>query len=472
MNRGALWTAEEAAQATGGTARGAWTATGVSIDSRTSEPGDLFVAVVGPNFDGHDFVAPALEAGCTAAMVARRPADLPDDAPLLEVADTDEGLNALAVAARARSQAQVAGVTGSVGKTGVKEALAVVLGEQSPTHATTGNLNNQWGVPLTLARMPRDTAYAIIEMGMSGPGEIAALSRLVRPHAGIITTIAPAHLEFFDSIADIAEAKAEIFEGLSGGVAILNRDNPFFAVLSESATLAGAREVIGFGAHPDAEARLLDLVTGPDGSRVSAMICGTELGYKIAIPGRHWVMNSLAVLATAHALGADLDAAAETMSTLSAPDGRGAKRHVDTGAGGFDLIDDSYNASPASVRAALDTLSSAQPGSGGRRIAVLGDMLELGDLSEQLHAGLADAASGVDRVYTAGPHMARLHEALAEELRGAHGTDSSAIVPIVVSEVRAGDVVLVKGSLGSRMALVVEALLQLESEPPRAVNSE
>jgi len=391
---------------------------------------------------------------------------------LLEVANTDEGLNALAVAARARSQAQVVGVTGSVGKTGVKEALAVVLGEQSPTHATTGNLNNQWGVPLTLARMPRDTAYAIIEMGMSGPGEIALLSRLVRPHAGIITTIAPAHLEFFDSVADIADAKAEIFEGLSGGVAILNRDNPFFAVLSEAATLAGAREVIGFGAHPDAEARLLDLVAGPDGSRVSAMICGTEVGYKIEIPGRHWVMNSLAVLATAHALGADLGAAAETMSTLSAPDGRGAKRNIDIGAGGFDLIDDSYNASPASVRAALDTLSTAQPGEGGRRIAVLGDMLELGDLSEQLHAGLATAASAVDRVYTAGPHMARLHEALAEELRGAHGTDSSAIAPVVASEVRAGDVVLVKGSLGSRMALVVEALLQLESEPPRAVNSE
>ncbi|MDJ0948244.1 MAG: UDP-N-acetylmuramoyl-tripeptide--D-alanyl-D-alanine ligase [Alphaproteobacteria bacterium] len=472
MIRKALWTAEEAADATDGQASGDWTATGVSIDSRTADAGDLFVALAGPNFDGHDYAAAALAAGCAAAMVTHRPADMPREAPILEVADTAEALYALARVARKRTKARIAGVTGSVGKTGVKDALAAVLSEQGATHATTGNLNNQWGVPLTLARMPIDAAYGVIEMGMNRPGEIRALSRLALPDAAIITTVAPAHLEFFDSVAGIAEAKAEIFEGLRGGVAILNRDNPFFAMLSVAASSAGAKKVIGFGAHPEAKARLLDMVAGPDGSRVRAVVCGTELRYQVAIPGRHWVMNSLAVLAAVDAMGADLKAAAETLGTLSAPSGRGARRRICFDGGSFELIDDSYNASPASVRAALETLATAEPGNGGRRIAVLGDMLELGERAAELHAGLAAAALGLDRVYTAGPQMARLHEALPEDVRGAHGTDSAAIAAVVATEVRSGDVVMVKGSLGSRMRLVVEALAQLEAEPRRVVNGE
>ena len=463
MNAPVLWTAAEAAAATGGDVSGDWTATGVSIDSRTAAPGDLFIAIAGPHFDGHDYVAAALAAGCAAAMVARRPDELPADAPLLSVDDCTAGLEALAVAARARTDCRVAGVTGSVGKTGVKEALATVLREQAPTHATTGNLNNQLGVPLTLARMPRNTVYAIIEMGMSQPGEIGPLSRLVRPDVAIITTIAAAHLEFFESVARIAEAKAEIFEGLAGGTAVLHRDNPFFPDLAVAAEAAGAARVVGFGAHGEATARLIDLISGPACSRIHARIHKLELRYRVGLPGRHWAMNSLAVLAAVDALGANVGLAAAGLARLTPPKGRGQRSRVALGAGSFEIIDDSYNASPAAMRAALETLAMAEPRNGGRRIAVLGDMLELGANSDRLHAGLAAAAGadGIACVYTAGPHMAHLHDALPDHVHRFHGPDSAALAARVAAEIRPGDVVMVKGSLGSRMAVVVEALTKL-----------
>jgi len=474
MTQVPIWTAFDAAEATGGEISSGWTADGVSIDSRTLEPRDLFLAIEGPNADGHDFAAAALEAGAAAVVIRRKPKGLPAKAPLLQVKDTQEALWGLARAARARSDARIVGVTGSVGKTGVKDALTTVLAEQQPVHATTANLNNQWGVPLTLARMPPDSGFGVIEMGMSSAGEIGPLSRLVRPHVVIITTIAAAHLEFFDSVAAIAEAKAEIFEGMEAGTAVLNRDNPFYAVLAVAAMAAGVKKVIGFGAHPEAAARVIELVAGPGGSRVRAEIGGRAMAYRIGLPGRHWVMNSLAVLAAVDALGADIERAAVALEHLKPPKGRGQRHRIAFGDGWFELIDDSYNASPASVRAALDALGKAEPAAGGRRIAVLGDMLELGAQSDRLHAALANAVAAhrIDRVYTAGTHMDRLHQSLPRARRGAHAPDSAALAPLVAADVRAGDVVMVKGSLGSRMALVVETLSEMETEAPRAANSE
>ena len=457
----ALWTAQAAAAATGGRASRAWTADGVSIDSRSLARGDLFVALVGPNADGHDHVAAALAAGAAAAVVQRRPKGLPADAPLLEVADTFEALNALAAAARRRAAARIVAVTGSVGKTGTKEALRLVLGRQAPTAASLGNLNNHWGAPLSLARMAPDAAYGVFELGMNHPGEIAPLSRLVRPHVALITTIAPAHTAFFRSLDEVADAKAEIFEGVApDGTALLNRDNGWFDRLAEAARRRGIGRILGFGRSRDAEARVLEAELGAEGSRVAAEIDGRRLAYRIGAPGPHWVVNSVAVLAAVAALGADLAAAAEALADMEAPAGRGRRCRLGPEGRSFELIDESYNASPEAMRAAFAVLQLAEPAPGGRRIAVLGDMLELGDDAPALHAGLAGdlAARGVDRVYAAGPAMAALFAALPPAARGAHAPDTAALAPLVAASVQPGDVVLVKGSLGMNMARIVAAL--------------
>jgi len=327
-------------------------------------------------------------------------------------------------------------------------------------------------VPLSLARMPAETTFGVFELGMNSPGEIGPLSSLVRPDVSIITTIAPAHTEFFDSLGAVADAKAEIFEGMVGGTVVLNRDNPFFAVLAVAAHGRAVDKVIGFGAHPDASARLLDAALDERGSDVTAEFDGRRVSYRVAQPGRHWVINSLAVLAAADALGADLARAAARLAELPASKGRGAAIRVPYHDGEIVVIDDSYNASPASMRAAFDTLGRFTPAGDGRRIAALGDMLELGAESAQLHAGLADAllACGADLVFTAGPDMAHLDAALPKARRGAHAADSAALVPVLLNALRPGDVITVKGSLGSRMALVVEALAGLASDPPAAVN--
>ncbi|HJU17555.1 MAG TPA: Mur ligase family protein, partial [Stellaceae bacterium] len=301
-----LWTAASAAAATGGVAVGDWAASGVSIDSRTAGAGDLFVALCGPNRDGHDFVRAAFERGAAAAVVARDVADLPTEAPVLRVADTLAALGALAAAARERSRARIVAVTGSVGKTGTKEALALALAACGPTAASAGSLNNHWGVPLSLARLPAEAAYGVFELGMNHPGEIAALTRLVRPHVAVITTVEPAHLGFFPSVAAIADAKAEIFEGLEpGGVAVLNRDNPYYERLAAAARRCGAA-IVGFGAAAAADVRLADYGPRPDGSAVTAALSGTLVRYDVPVPGRHWVLNSLAVLAASRAAGADV----------------------------------------------------------------------------------------------------------------------------------------------------------------------
>lgn len=476
-----LWTAAELRDAT----RGRWSATvsgdlpitGVSIDSRTLSRGDLFVALAGPTHDGHDFVAKAFAAGAAAALVHREPAGLPADAPLLVVDDTMAGLEALGGAARVRTGARFVAVTGSVGKTGTKEALRIALESQAPTYASQGNLNNQWGVPLSLARMPRDTAYGVFELGMNHAGEIRGLTKQVRPHVSVITTIEAAHLEYFGSVEGIADAKAEIFEGMdAAGVAVLNRDNAQYDRLVGKAKSQGLTRIVGFGRHPEAQARLVDCSLHATCSAVTASIMGERLEYCIAAPGIHWVMNSLAVLAAARAIGADTATAAAALSKVTPPKGRGQRRRIALGTGAFHLIDESYNASPVAMRAALAVLGRATTGQGGRRIAVIGDMRELGETAPRMHAELAPdvVAADVQLVFTAGPLSAELHAALPPERRGAHAADTDALAPVVAAAVRAGDVVLVKGSLGSRMSVIVDTLVALERSDgaplPRAAN--
>jgi UDP-N-acetylmuramoyl-tripeptide--D-alanyl-D-alanine ligase len=466
-----LWTAEEAATATGGQIAHAgvahgWAAGGVTIDSRKVAPGDLFVAIRGPNFDGHDFVATALEAGAAAALVSHVPDGLPADAPLLMVPDTLAAMEQLGRAGRERCRAKVVGVTGSVGKTGTKEALRHVLSQQGRTYATEGSLNNHWGVPLSLARLPAETDYGVFELGMNHAGELGPLSRLVAPHVAVITTVEAAHLEFFASVEAIADAKAEIFEGMApGGVAVLNRDNPHFDRLSAAAEARGLR-VWGFGAHPGAEARILESVLHATCSDVTAEIGGTRIQYCLSLPGRHWVMNSLAVLLAARGLGADLTAAARALCSLQPVKGRGTRKRINLAHGAFTLIDESYNASPAAMSATFEVVSRIDPGAGGRRIAVLGDMRELGERADALHAGLAEPlkAAGIDTVYCSGPHMRALFDRLPAGMRGHWAETSAELAPVVARSIKSGDVVLVKGSAGSRMGTVVELLSTLDTK--------
>ncbi|MBL8660706.1 MAG: UDP-N-acetylmuramoylalanyl-D-glutamyl-2,6-diaminopimelate--D-alanyl-D-alanine ligase [Rhodospirillales bacterium] len=474
-----LWRSDDAAAATGGASVAPWTATGVSIDTRSLLPGDLFVALRGPNFDGHDYVMEGFTRGAAAAIVARRPPTVPEGAPLLLVDDTFEALRALARCARGRTAGRICAITGSVGKTGVKEALRAVLAQQGPTAASEGNLNNQWGVPLSLTRMGADEAYGVFEMGMNHAGELKPLSRLARPHVAVITNVEAVHKAHFSSVEAIADAKAEIFEGVEGGAevpgaAVLNRDNPYFPRLRAAAEGAGIARIVAFGRATDAEVRLVEAAIGADGSRIRASVFGSILDFSIAAPGAHWVMNSLCVLAAADALGADVARAAAGLVQVAAPDGRGRRMIIQLPGGAFKLIDDSYNASPVSMAAAFDVLGRIAPDAAGRRIAVLGDMLELGDDAPSLHAALAEPlrASGIDLVFTAGRDMAHLAAALPATMRGGHAEDSARLVPLVEAAVRPGDVVCVKGSAGSRMGVVVRALrareADLDVERPRS----
>jgi len=463
-----LWTAGDAAVATGGLSASDWVATGVSIDTRSICAGDLFVALRGPNHDGHDFVAAALARGAAAAVVDRDIPDLPMAAPLLRVADTLAGLAALGAAARERSSARVIAVTGSVGKTGTKEALRLALAAWGPAFASAGGLNNHWGAPLSLARMPTAAAYGIFELGMNHAGEIAVLTKLVRPHVAIITTIEPAHLGFFSSLEAIADAKAEIFLGLEpGGIAVLNRDNPHFDRLSAAAMRAGAADVIGFGTHPEATVRLLDCVLGPGGSTIEAALPGAVLRFALPVPGRHWVMNSLAVLAAVAAAGADPRRAAEALVELEALPGRGRRSELSWRGGTLTLIDESYNASPAAVDAALAVLGATPPADGGRRVAVLGDMLELGAASERLHRELAEplAAAKVDRAFLVGEAVGVLYNALPKAMRGGLWPTADAAMPGLLCFLRSGDVVTVKGSRGVGLGRIVERLRAESARP-------
>ena len=459
-----LWTAEEAAAATAGRPFGNWQADGISIDSRTLKPGDLFVAIRGPNHNGHDFVDEALKAGAAAVLIEPKRKKLKASIPSLQVVDTTFALEDHGRAARQRAASRIIAVTGSVGKTSTKESLRFVLETQGTTVANVGNLNNQLGVPLSLARMPADTAYGVFEIGMNHAGEIEPLSKMVSPHVAVITAVEAVHSAHFGSIEQIADAKAEIFAGIEAdGAAVLNRDNPQFARLAIAAKDAGVGTIIGFGADPAAQVRLLAAEQESGGANIEADVMGMRIAYRLNIPGRHWVTNSLAVLAATGAIGADVEEAAEALAGMRAPKGRGHLHEVDLPNGPFKIIDESYNASPASMVAAIEVLGGMRPERGGRRIAVLGDMLELGEDAALQHARLAEPLinAKIDLVFAAGPYMKALWTILPSAMQGGMAEDSMKLLLQVSAAARPGDVFVVKGSAGSNMRPVVEALLAM-----------
>ena len=457
-----LYTVEELAAAMGAEVRGQPGAvTGISIDTRTLAAGDAFFAITGDVSDGHSFVDAALKAGASLAVVARDKAGaFAADAPLLVVEDVLEGLVAAGRAARARSGARIVAVTGSVGKTTTKEALRLALSADGPTHASAASYNNHWGVPLSLARLPREARYGVFEIGMNHAGEITPLVAMVRPHVAIVTTVEPVHIAQFSGIEAIADAKAEIFSGLEpGGSAVLNQDNPHFARLAAAAEAQGA-QVVSFGADESADVRLEDVSLKAHCSTLVADVLGTQVTLKIGMPGRHVVQNVLAVLGAAELLGADLALAGLALARLTPPPGRGVPVPLALPGGTATLLDESYNANPASMRAALDVLSRTPVGPRGRRIAVLGDMLELGEAAATHHRELAEPvrAGGIDLVFCCGPLMRELWYALPAERRGGYAPTSTSLTTILASAIRPGDTLMVKGSNGSRMGPLVKAL--------------
>ena len=466
-----LWTAEELVVATGGTLRGKVTQplNAVSIDSRSIASGGIFVAIKGEKHDGHSFVAGALRAGAGLAVVSRITPGMTDAGPVLEVADDPlKGLENMGRAARARCHGQIVAVTGSVGKTSTKEMPRVAFAASGLTHASAASFNNHWGVPLTLARMPPETAYGIFEIGMNHAGEIAPLAGMVRPHVAIVTTIAASHLGHFNSLDDIADAKAEIFTGLLPcGHAVISRDTPYFDRLAAAARASGVSSIVSCGKHLEADVRLEQVALHAECCCITADVLGEKLIYKLGVPGEHMAVNSLAVLAAVKLAGADLARAALALAAAQPAKGRGVRERLSINGGELLLIDESYNANPASVAAALALLAAAKPGRHGRRIAVLGDMLELGDHGPALHAGLFDPMDGaqVDVLYAAGPLMANLWARVPEHKRGAYAAASGGIRDALLAGLRAGDVVMVKGSLGSRMGPLVEAIRA--AHPPR-----
>lgn len=466
-----LWTAAQAVAATGGTAKADWAVTGLSIDTRSILPGEMFVALKDRR-DGHDFVADALAKGAAAALVSRLPEEgVAADAPLLIVEDVLEALIAMAEARRAETTARVAAITGSVGKTSAKEMLRAALAPQGMVHAAEKSFNNHWGVPLTLARCPADADYAVIEIGMNHPGEIAPLAALAGPDVALVTTVAAAHLEAFeDGLAGIAAEKASIFAGLQpGGTAIYNADVETAPILARAAHAYGVP--VPFGSGVGLPYRLVDAELSGDRTEITAEIRGAPVRFTLETSGRHFAMNALAVLAAAEALGADLDAAIRGLANWRPPPGRGTRERVPLSGGAFDLFDDAYNANPTSIAAALEVLAATEPRPGGRRIAVLGDMLELGPQEAALHSGLAElpALAALDRIHCAGPRMAALWAALPDDLRGEKTDNANALAGLAAGLVRDGDVVLVKGSKGSQVSRVVDALRELGHPAPEAV---
>ena len=450
-----LWTSAELRTASNGALAADVAATGVSIDSRSVTPGDIFIALRDQR-DGHEFVADALSRDASLAMVDHTPPGAADAAKLLHVTDTLAGLTALGAAGRARAVARVVGVTGSVGKTTTKEMLRVALSAFGATHASAASHNNHWGVPLTLARLPRDADFAVIEMGMNNRGEIAPLSRLARPDVGIITSIGTAHIGMLGSQAAIAAEKGDIIAGIApGGTAILPADSAFLPELMVRARDAGL-QVMTHGEAEGADARLLSYQASPEGGVAEIALLGQSLTLHLAAPGRHVALNACAVLAAVKALGLAPDVAAHALGDFTASAGRGAMRRIRVAGGEALLIDDSYNASVASVRAGLAVLA-AQPAT--RRVFAFGDMLELGAEGPAQHAALADDALKIcDLVFCCGPLSAHLFAALPAQHRGGHFPDSTSLAPALCAALKPGDAVLVKGSLGSRMGLIITAL--------------
>jgi UDP-N-acetylmuramoyl-tripeptide--D-alanyl-D-alanine ligase len=434
---------------------------GVSIDSRSLAPGDLFFAIHGVDGDGHDFVRAAFAQGAAAAVIEEsRVDDLRDIGPVYVVRDTLEAMNRLGAAARARTSAKIVAVTGSVGKTSTKEALRFVLAAQGSAHASVASYNNHWGVPLSLARMPRRVDYAALEVGMNHAGEITPLAQMIRPHAAIVTTIAPVHLENLGSLEAIADAKAEIFQGMEpGGIAILHRDVDQYERLQEAAWARDLR-VVSFGQNADADARLVHVDHLEDSSRVFASIHGRDIQFGFGAPGRHFALDALAALLAVEAVGGDVDRAAAALSDFKAPVGRGRRIALVCPTGPFTLIDESYNANPASMQAAFEVLGRARPALLGNRIAVLGDMLELGPEGPELHRGLRAALgeNAIDQVFAAGPLMKALYDDLPEAMRGDWAAKAEGLLEPLKRAIAGGDVVMIKGSNSSRMGPLAAAL--------------
>jgi len=468
-----LWTLDEIVAATGArVGSGFRQATGASIDTRTLEPGDLYFAIRGDVHDGHDFVPGALEKGASAAVVSAEKASAFDSDRLIVVPDVLEAMRRLGCAARARTDARIVAITGSVGKTGTKEAMRLALSRQGATHASVASYNNHWGVPLTLSRMPRETEFGIFEIGMNHAHEILPLTAMVRPHVAVITTIEPVHIEFFPSLWGIADAKGEIFSGIEpGGTAVINRDSPYFERLKAHALASAAGRVISFGEHETADIRAERIIVKPDQSIVEARVFGQLVTYRIGTAGRHIALNSLSVLAACHALGADLAQVVMAFAELKPPVGRGERTMLAIGEEEEALlIDESYNANPASMRAALANLGAVELGRHARRLAVLGDMKELGENGPGLHEELAEAieANRIDLVFAAGPLMKNLVDRLPKAKVALHAQTSAELVDAVCAAIRPGDAVTVKGSLSMKMALVVKALKERYSAGPAA----
>lgn len=460
-----IWSSSEAEKATGGKSTQEWSASGVSIDTRTLNKGDLFVALVGENNDAHDYLVQAFENGASAAVVSRIPEGM-EDKPLLVVADTFTALENLGTAARARCGGTIVAVTGSVGKTGTKELLAAAFGALGQTHASKKSFNNMWGVPLSLSNMHAGCDAGIFEIGMNHAHEITPLVQQVKPHIAIITTIQAVHIENFDTgMEGIADAKSEIFDGFDGeGKAILPIENDWYNHMKAKAEAKGAK-VFSFGEKEGADARLVDCLEAANGSRVKVDIMGERVEFSLQIPGRHIAQNAMAVLLAVKLDNGNIQKAAKALGQVTPIAGRGAREMLDIGDPNnkVTLIDETYNASPASMRAAFRVLALVDPGRGGRRIAVLGDMLEMGKDAAKHHADLAMPlkACNVDLVYTCGKNMKNLHDALPANQRGVHRDTSQELAQIVPDVLIPGDVVLVKGSNGSKMGAVVEAMRAL-----------
>jgi UDP-N-acetylmuramoyl-tripeptide--D-alanyl-D-alanine ligase len=443
-----LWTSDEIERATLGKASAPFEVTNLVLDSRKARPGSLYLAVRGENKDGHDFIASAFENKAAAALV-HRPVEAAG--PTLTVAHTQRALEDLARAARARSTGKIVAVTGSAGKTTTKEMLKLAFGALGKTHVSGASFNNHWGVPFSVASLPRDAQYAVFEIGMNHFGEIRGLVPLAKPHIAVITTIAPAHLEFFGNCDAIADAKSEIFEGLlPGGPALLPVDSPYCERLRTRAKQLGVTNILTFGSAACADGRLTHYEETAEGVRIRAEILGTSVDAMIGAPGKHIAANALAALTTVGVAGGDVVAAAAALKDFAALKGRGERIQAQ----GVEIIDESYNANPASMAAALALLAKAP----GRKIAVLGDMLEMGPEGPALHAGLAPHLADADLVFLCGSLMQSLYDALPADRRHGYAANSKELAPLVAAAVKSGDTVLVKGSNGSRMGAVIDAI--------------
>lgn len=467
MNLNMLWSEQDLSKALN-VESAPWQGNRIAMDNRNVLPGDLFIALKGSQLDGHQFVKDAFSKGALAAIVDHVPAEISQDQCCIIVKDTYQALLDMAKFARLRTHARIAAVTGSVGKTSVKEMLSMVLKDQAQTFATPKSYNNLWGIPFSLAQLPENAAYGVFEVGMNHAGEITPLTQQVRPDVALITNIEAVHIGNFTSLEEIAFAKAEIFLGMTPqGSAILNTDNAFYNLLENQARKVGLERILSFGTSEGADFQLISYQCLTDGTRIKARLQSKVVEYFMPVFGQHWVLNSLGVLATVAALGADVEAAAAKLREVEISPGRGKHHEVAYKDGQICVIDDSYNASPSSVRASLEVLSALIPGKGGRRIAVLGDMYELGAQEEQFHRSLATdiARLNVDLIYACGPRMKWLFDDLPPLKKGGHAEEPAEISALICQNVKAGDIISIKGSRGGglhpRMFRVVQDLLDL-----------